>query len=143
MKQSSLKIKNSLRTLALEPRTAEPEIKKTKPKTDVGELVDYYLELRGWANLPKEEYQKRKIIYGRFTRPAKQLLVMCDKNLDRAKYLLDCVKRWAALKHLDWSIETVFKRWGEIEKDAPLIRPVTVEQRPMMSLKDIIKKMRQ
>lgn len=121
----------------------KPETKKTKIKTNVGELVDYYLELRGWANLPKEEYQKRKIIYGRFTRPAKHLLIMTDQNLDRAKYLLDCVKQWAELKHLDWSIETVFKRWGEIEKETtPLAKDGFATKNEMMSLKDILHKIK-
>lgn len=137
MKQTSLKIRN--------PKSA---IRKTKVKnvvkTNVGDLVDYYLVLRGWANLPKEEYKKRQIIYGRFTRPAKHLLILTDQNLERAKYLLDCVKRWAELKHLDWSIETVFKRWGEIEKEVNLSpREAFAAKNDMMSLKDIIKKIRE
>ncbi len=135
MKQSSLKIKNS-----------RPETKKIKTKNSTEQLVDYFLMLRGWANLPKEEYKKRNIIYGRFTRPAKHLLILTDQNIDRAKYLLDCVKRWAELKHLDWSIETVFKRWGEIEKDvtaAPKQFESFSTDSNFMSMKDILKKMKE
>src|SRR3989344_6970266 len=119
MKQDALKITSSTRKLSS---------KEIATKNNIEQLVNYFLELRGWANLPKEEYKKRNIIYGRFTRPAKHLLILTDQNLDRAKYLLDCVKRWAELKHLDWSIETVFKRWGEIEKDVPLIKTNTINQ---------------
>jgi len=134
MKQDALKITSSTRKLSS---------KEIATKNNIEQLVNYFLELRGWANLPKEEYKKRNIIYGRFTRPAKHLLILTDQNLDRAKYLLDCVKRWAELKHLDWSIETVFKRWGEIEKDVPLIKTNTINQGNMMSLKDIFKKMKE
>lgn len=120
-------------------------VEKKVAKTDVHLLVDYYFELRGWANLPKDEYKKRDIIYGRFTRPAKQLLILCDYELNKAKYLLDSVKRWAENKRLDWSIETVFKRWGEIEKDVaamPVVKPPAAQAAPMMSLKDIFDKIK-
>ena len=134
MKQDALKISSK--------KTAK--IKDTT-KGNIGDLVDYFLMLRGWANLPKEEYKKRNIIYGRFTRPAKHLLILTDQSLDRAKYLLDCVKHWAELKHLDWSIETVFKRWGEIEKDvtaAPKQFESFSTDSNFMSMKDILKKMK-
>ena len=132
MKQDALKI--SSKKIA--------KIKDTT-KGSVGLVVDYYFELRGWANLPKEEYKKRDIIYGRFTRPAKQLLILCDGDLEKAKYLLDCLKRWAESKRLDWSIETVFKRWGEIEKDMAVLPAARqADTTSPMSLKDIFKKMK-
>lgn len=133
MKQDKLKINSH-----------KLKVKQDDPKSSVSQLVDYYFELRGWANLPKDEYKKRKIIYGRFTRPAKQLLILCDHDLDKAKYLLDCVKRWAENKRLDWSIETVFKRWGEIEKDtAAMPRTRQADATQPMSLKDIFKKIKE
>ena len=52
--------------------------------------MNYFFEIKGWANKEKEFYKKNKIIYSRFTKPAKELLYLCDNNLEEAK---ECIKK--------------------------------------------------
>lgn len=88
-----------------------------KPRKDnnVHLLVNRFFELKGWNNLPKEEYKKRQIIYGRFTKPAKELLELTDGNYDIACKKLEIVKKWADTQEIEWGIETVFKRWFDLD----------------------------
>lgn len=82
---------------------------------NVKSVVNYFFELKGWADKDKEFYQKKKIIYSRFTRPAKELLYLCEDNLEEAKECLKKVANWAMSRELDWSIETIFKKWYDID----------------------------
>ena len=79
------------------------------------DIVNYFFELKGWDNKSKEFYAKNKIIYGRYTKPAKELLFLCDNNLNEARECLDKLSKWAISHDLDWSIETVFKKWYDID----------------------------
>jgi len=94
---------------------------KSKPKPKLNnavkpqDIVNYFFELKGWANKDKEFYQKNKIIYARFTKPAKELLELCDGNLDEAKECLDKISTWAKSHDLEWGIETVFKKWYDLD----------------------------
>jgi len=90
-----------------------PKKKKEKPK--VHQLVNYFFELKGWANKDKDFYKKKKIIYGRFTSSSKQLLYLCENDLEEAKKCLSKVGIWADSRKLGWSIETVFKKWYELD----------------------------
>jgi len=89
------------------------------PKALPLQLVNYFFELKGWANKDKDFYRKKKIIYARFTRPAKELVYLCDNDLEEAKFCLKKVAEWADSRELDWSIETVFKKWYDIDKLKP------------------------
>lgn len=62
----------------------------------------------------KENAKKRKIIYSRFTKPAKQLLELAG-GLNEAKQAIDKVAAWANSRKLDYAIETVFKKWLELD----------------------------
>lgn len=79
------------------------------------DVVNFFFELKGWANKDKSFYKNQKIIYARFLRPAKDLLTLCEGNLEEVKVCLSRVCEWAKSHDLDWAIETVFKKWYEID----------------------------
>ena len=77
-------------------------------------VVDYFFELKGW------DYKgAQKSIYGKFTKSGKELLELCDGNVAEAKICLDKLSTWAKSRDLDWSIETVFKKWMELDDLKP------------------------
>jgi len=99
--------------------TSEKTLKKEEDKPITSQIVNYFFELKGWADKESSFYKKNKIIYSRFTKPAKELLELCDNDVSEAK---DCLKKladWAISRDLDWSIETVFKKWYDIDKLKP------------------------
>jgi hypothetical protein len=65
-----------------------------------------------------EDAKKKKIIFSRFTRPAKQLLELAG-SVEKAKEAIDKVAKWAKSRKLDYAIETVFKKWLELDKLKP------------------------
>ena len=86
--------------------------------TLVQEIVNYFFVLKDWDNLPKEFYIKNHIIYGRYVKPAKQLLELCDNDVEKAKEVLDKISSWANDNGMEYTIETVIKRyplmyWGK------------------------------
>jgi len=80
----------------------------TNVLTPIQEVVNHLFQLKGWD-------KSSNVIYARFTRPAKQLLELCAGDITSAKGKLEKIAKWAKLKNLDWSIETVFKRWGDLD----------------------------
>jgi len=90
----------------------EDPVKETQlRKTQCGNsLVDYFYELKGWTYKKEEQ-----AVYRRFLRPAKELLNLCEGNLEEAKLCLKKVADWASSRELDWSIETVFKKWYDLD----------------------------
>jgi hypothetical protein len=88
-------------------------------RLDFQKLVDYFFELKGWANKEKNFYKQERIVYARYIRPAKELMSLCEENLDEAKMCLKKVSDWAQSRDLDWSIETIFKKWYDIDKLKP------------------------
>ena len=84
-------------------------------KNNINNVVNYFFSLKGWDNKDKDFYSKHNIVYSRYVRPAKQLLQLCDGSLDEAKFCLQKVADWANSRNLDWSIETVFKKWYDID----------------------------
>ena len=93
--------------------------KEEKDKPLTNQIVNYFFELKGWANKEKEFYKKKKIIYSRFVKPAKELLYLCDNDLGEAKHCLKKLSDWAISRKLGWSIETVFKKWYDIDQLRP------------------------
>lgn len=87
-----------------------------KEKTKGQKLLDIFFELKGWDYQPKEFYIENKISYPRHLKAANNLLEMCDGNLELATEKLNKVAEWADGSGLEWTIETVFKRWLEIDK---------------------------
>ena len=73
----------------------------------------------------KKDAKKKKIIYSRFTRPAKQLLELAG-SVKAAEKAIDKVSLWAKSRDLDYAIETVFKKWLELDR----LKPKEVVKKP-------------
>lgn len=90
--------------------------------TPLQSVVNYFYELKGWDYKEK----KYKSIYARYTKPAKELLELCDGNIKEAQFCIKKVCDWANSRDLDWGIETVFKKWYDIDK----LMPARKEKKP-------------
>jgi len=100
--------------------------KKQQQESDIQQIVNHYFYTKG-LNLDeiKENAKKRKIIYGRFTKPAKQLLDLAG-SIDKAKEAITKVAEWAKSRNLDYAIETVFKKWLELDR----LKPKEIVKKP-------------
>jgi len=94
--------------------------------TAIRQVVTHYFETKG-VNLDqlKKSAKKRNIIYSRFTKPAKQLIELAG-NPEKAKKAIDIVSKWAISRDLDYTIETVFKRWLELDR----LKPKEIVKKP-------------
>lgn len=112
----------------------ESKDKKVKKETDIQEIVNYYFKTKGLSlEEIKESAKKQKIIYSRHVRPAKQLLELAG-SLKKAKEAIKKVADWAKSHKLDYTIETVFKRWLELDtlKPKELVKRPFFEDHPMV-----------
>ncbi len=101
------------------PKAVERAEKKAKKETDVQSIVNAYFVSKGLSlEQIKEDAKQRKIIYARHIRPAKQLLELAGSK-ESALLALKKVAVWAISNKLDFSIETVLKKWLEIAKLKP------------------------
>ena len=102
------------------------EFEKLKEETAIRQIITFYFQSKG-LNLQelKENAKKRKIIYSRFTKPAKQLLELAG-SIEKAKEAIKKVAEWAKSRNLDYAIETVFKKWLELDK----LKPKEVVKKP-------------
>ena len=111
----------------------KPKIKKRKKtekqireETTIQEIVNHYFYTKGLTlERIKDNAKKKKIIYSRFTRPAKQLLELAG-SVKKAKAAIDKVAEWAKSRNLDYAIETVFKKWLELDR----LKPKEVVKKP-------------
>lgn len=85
-------------------------------ESPVKNIVNNFFELKGIANKESSFYVQNNIVYSRYLRPAKQLLELTDGNLDSAKIALKKVAKWADKNGLSWEIETVLKKYLELDK---------------------------
>ncbi len=102
------------------------KLEKQKRETSIQAIVNHYFYSKG-LNLEeiKKSAKKKKIIYSRFTRPAKQLLELAG-SVHKAKSAIDKVAQWAQSRNLDYAIETVFKKWLELDR----LKPKEVVKKP-------------
>jgi hypothetical protein len=101
-------------------------IQNKEEESEVQQIVNYYFQTKGYTlDDIKEDAKKKKIIYSRYTRPAKNLLLLAG-SLNRAKDAINKVALWANTRNLDYAIETVFKKWPEINK----LKPKEKEKKP-------------
>jgi len=95
-------------------------------ETAIQQIITYYFKTK---NLSLEELKrnarKRKIVYSRFTKPAKQLLELAG-SIEKAKEAIEKVAEWANSRGLDYAIETVFKKWLELDR----LKPKEVVKKP-------------
>lgn len=112
----------------------EEYLKKNKVKdyedlekeTAIQQIVTYYFETKGLSlEELKQSAKKKRIVYSRFTRPAKQLLELAG-SLGKAKEAIAKVAEWANTRNLDYAIETVFKKWLELGR----LKPKEVVKKP-------------
>jgi hypothetical protein len=90
-----------------------------KKETVIQEIVNYYFYTKGLSlDEIKESAKKKKIVYSRYTRPAKELLELAG-SIDKAKRAIKIVASWAKSRNLDYTIETVFKKWLELDRLKP------------------------
>ena len=100
--------------------------KQIQKETDIQEVVNHYFYGKGLTlEQIKKDAKKRKIIYSRFTRPAKQLLTLAG-SVKKAKEAINKVASWANSRNLDYAIETVFKKWLELDK----LKPKEIVKKP-------------
>lgn len=99
---------------------------KEKKETEIQEVINHFFYTKGYT-LPqiKEDAKKRKIIYSRFTRPAKELIELAGSK-EGAKKAISIVSDWAKSRNLDYAIETVFKKWLELDN----LKPKEVVKKP-------------
>lgn len=106
--------------------TAARKLTKKQKETAIQKIVNYYFQTKGLTlDEIKENAHKRKIIYARHVRPAKQLLELAG-SLRKAKEAIGKVAVWAKSRNLDYTIETVFKRWLELDG----LKPKEVVKKP-------------
>ncbi len=112
----------------------EEYIKKEKIKyyeelreeTAIRQIITHYFETKGVSlEELKRNAKKRKIVYSRYTKPAKQLLELAG-SVKRAKVAIDKVAEWAKSRDLDYAIETVFKKWLELDR----LKPKEIVKKP-------------
>jgi len=102
------------------------EFEKLEEETAIQQIVTHYFEPKGLTlSELKESAKKKKIIYSRFTKPAKQLLELAG-SVEKAKEAIDKVASWAQSRKLDYAIETVFKKWLELSR----LKPKEVVKKP-------------
>jgi len=97
-----------------------------KDETAIQQIITHYFKTKGLSLQElKKSAKKRKIIYSRFTKPAKQLLELAG-SIEKAKGAVDRVAEWANSRSLDYAIETVFKKWLELDR----LKPKEIVKKP-------------
>ena len=116
----SRKIKEYLKTGEIK------DYEELKKETAIQQIVAYFFETKG-VDLEelKRNARKKKIVYSRFTKPAKQLLELAGST-EKAKEAISKVAEWAKSRNLDYAIETVFKKWLELDR----LKPKEVVKKP-------------
>jgi len=101
-------------------------LKELEQSTAIQQIITHYFETKGVdLDQLKKSAKKKKIVYSRFTRPAKQLLDLAG-SIEKAKKAIDVVADWANSRGLDYAIETVFKKWLELDR----LKPKEVVKKP-------------
>ena len=127
MNKVKKKIKKNIREL-------KKKKDKEKKETEIQQIVNHYFFSKGLSlKKIKNDAKKKKIIYSRFTRPAKQLLELAG-SVKSSKKAIDKVAEWAKSRNLDYAIETVFKKWLELDKLKPkeVVKKPFYENQPMI-----------
>jgi hypothetical protein len=111
--------KNSKKIEEYIKRQKIKEYEKLKEETAIRVIITHFFLSKGLGLQElKENAKKKKIIYSRYTKPAKQLLDLAG-SIEKAKEAIDKVASWANSRKLDYTIETVFKKWLEIDRLKP------------------------
>ncbi|MDP1538910.1 MAG: hypothetical protein Q8M00_02665 [bacterium] len=109
-------------------------LEELKKETAIRQVVTHYFETKGLSlGELKRNAKKRKIIYSRFTKPAKQLIELAG-SIEKAKEAINKVAEWAKSRNLDYAIETVFKKWLELDRLKPkeIVKKPYYQRNPMV-----------
>ena len=118
--------KNALKIEEYIKRGKIKEFEELKEETAIRQVIAHFFQSKGVGLQElKNNAKKRKIIYSRFTKPAKQLLELSG-GVEEAKKAIDKVASWAKTRKLDYSIETVFKKWLELDQ----LKPKEIVKKP-------------
>lgn len=102
------------------------DFEELKEETGIRQIIAHYFASKGVGLQElKENAKKRKIVYSRFTKPAKQLLELAG-SVEKAKQAITKVADWANTRKLDYAIETVFKKWLELDR----LKPKEIVKKP-------------
>ncbi|OGZ72004.1 MAG: hypothetical protein A2908_01000 [Candidatus Staskawiczbacteria bacterium RIFCSPLOWO2_01_FULL_38_12b] len=102
------------------------DFEKLQEETAIRQIITHFFKSKGLSLQElKENAKKRKIIYSRYTKPAKQLLELAG-SMEAAKQAIDKVAVWANSRKLDYTIETVFKKWLELDR----LKPKEIVKKP-------------
>jgi len=97
-----------------------------KEKTAIRSIIAHFFKTKDVSlDELKRNARKEKIVYSRFTKPAKQLLILTG-SVALAKEAMSKVAEWAKSRNLDYGIETVFKKWLELDR----LKPKEVVKKP-------------
>jgi len=97
-----------------------------KLANDIQAIVNHYFSSKGLTLKEiKASAKKKKIIYSRHVKSAKQLLELAGSRR-KAIEAMDKVIEWAKSRNLDYAIETVFKKWLELGR----LKPKEVIKKP-------------
>ncbi len=97
-----------------------------KEKTALREIVTHFFQTKGIPlSRLKMNARRHKIVYSRYTASAKQLLELAE-SVGKAKEAITKVAEWANSRGLDYSIETVSKKWLELDR----LKPKKVVKKP-------------
>jgi DNA-directed RNA polymerase beta' subunit len=97
-----------------------------KLATDIQRVVNHYFYTKGLTLKEiKKSTKKKKIIYSRYVKSAKHLLELAG-SLKKSIEAIDKVAEWAKSRNLDYSIETVFKKWLELDR----LKPKEIVKKP-------------
>ena len=105
-----------------------------KEKTALREIITHFFESKGVSlSQLKNEARKQKIVYARHTVPAKQLLELAE-SVSKAKKAIDTIAAWANTRNLDYSIETISKKWLELDRLKPkeIVKKAFYQGNPMV-----------
>jgi len=101
-------------------------LEELEQETAIRQVIAHFFESKGLdLKQLKEQAKKRDIVYSRYTKPAKDLIELSG-GIEQAKKAIDKVASWANSRNLDYTIETVFKKWLEIDR----LKPKEIVKKP-------------
>ena len=99
---------------------------KKERNLQMQQVVTHYFETKGLSlNWLKQTARMKAIQYQRFAKRAEELLELAG-SVEKANEAMDIVAAWANSRNLDYAIETVFKKWLELDK----LKPKEVVKKP-------------
>ena len=111
---------------SLKEKEKEKKRIKQQKETEIQQVVNHFFISKGLSlEEIKKSAKKKKIIYSRYTRPAKQLLELAG-SVEKAQRAITIVADWANSRKLDYAIETVFKKWLELDR----LKPKEIVKKP-------------